>query len=322
MLPEYLVLPVSGQLLIGQLGIMLDLTERGYKPTYVCGTSGGAIVGSWGLKNHWDTDSWFKEVLSIQNTQFFKGRPLLRLRKESLFLPGPGLEYLYNLVIPTTHEQISYFKSHQMLVNAYNESTSSTDIFSTNVTTSEVIPWLNVNSQIQMLDVPDFMYTSYWKEVIEATSAIPVIFPPIRIDNYMYSDGGTAYVSGLNLTNTGNDVLYVSPYDFDLPIDDKNKFTDLYSETIRTAFIQDRFIFLSKISKGEPNKVKIITGNQDMLSSALIKTSGHPRFVELYPTETSKLVGDKNYSRDDYISNVVTSKKYYSFKIFYIQSDM
>lgn len=50
--------------------------------------------------------------------------------------------------------------------------------------------------------------------LLMSTSAIPIVFPPIQFNNYLYADGGTLSNNLLNVVHSSNflNITYISPY--------------------------------------------------------------------------------------------------------------
>ena len=59
-LPSTLVLPVSGHGMVEQIGILLWLSQRGYKPKVTFGASGGAIAAALGIAFQWNAAKWME----------------------------------------------------------------------------------------------------------------------------------------------------------------------------------------------------------------------------------------------------------------------
>lgn len=72
--------------------------------------------------------------------------------------------------------------------------------------------------------------------LLMCTSAIPVVFPPVKYKNYMYADGGTLSNELLDVVHSSNylNITYISPYGLmeenDSPIDN---ITDMVTRTFQ-----------------------------------------------------------------------------------------
>jgi predicted acylesterase/phospholipase RssA len=125
------VLPVSGQALTSQLGIMLALSGKGYRPSLSLGASGGAIVATQGINNNWQQSTWFSQLYNICDFELLRKYPLGYLQallEPSIFLRGHGL---YNYLEIITSGDLDAFRNNELIINAYNTTTGKTELFST-----------------------------------------------------------------------------------------------------------------------------------------------------------------------------------------------
>ena len=93
-LPRNLVLPVSGQGMVEQLGIMLTLSSLGYRPEVCLGSSGGALVSAIGTICSWNPAEIGAIVSGFKTFDIMKMRtfgPLEGLARQSFFTPGSDL---------------------------------------------------------------------------------------------------------------------------------------------------------------------------------------------------------------------------------------
>lgn len=72
--------------------------------------------------------------------------------------------------------------------------------------------------------------------LLMCTSAIPIVFPPVKYNNYLYADGGTLSNELLDIVHSSDylNITYITPYDVmnenDMPI---NSITDMISRTFQ-----------------------------------------------------------------------------------------
>jgi NTE family protein len=138
---------------MAHLGVAKALYERGIHPDIISGTSSGAIVGAFLADGH-DPEELRDIFIEKKIFEFVN----LSLRKQGL-LKAAGLRELIE-----THLKAKTFEDLQvpLFVAAVNLNTGLIEYF----------------SQGELMDV------------IIASSSIPVIFSPVKLNNSLYADGG------------------------------------------------------------------------------------------------------------------------------------
>lgn len=333
-LPTTLVLPVSGHGLVEQLGLMLWLIARGYEPRTVLGASGGAIVGAIGIIFDWNYEkiiAWLGTIPTFEPFQHHTFGYLDGLFKNSLMKIGPGLEYIFNFITQPKFE--NKLRSNELIILTKNETKGHSEIFST---VSEKNSLLKDSSgsldlfatkcDVEFLGDRSRDYLKRTADVLKATSAVPIVFPPVQIGNYKYTDGGCSFSSPLNPV-TGlkrlEEIVYIFPEDIDEP-----KPSDCYN-TISTAqhflssishsnYIHDRASYVQGLCCGKFESLKKIAGDATQLYDALVKTSGKRRMVEIFPCISRDLPIMSSHDKKDIMARASEQLNNLRFRIFYV----
>jgi NTE family protein len=138
---------------IAHLGVLRLLNENGIKPFAISGTSAGAIVGAL-----YASGQSPEQILEAVKTASFFGWLNIRWHKDAVFSIDPLRKLLTNIIGNRTFEQLN------------------TRLF---VATTDIIK-----------GVPVIHSTGPVVETVIASSAVPGIFEPIRIDGGLLVDGG------------------------------------------------------------------------------------------------------------------------------------
>lgn len=334
-LPSTIVMPVSGQAFISQLGISLALTEAGYRPRLALGASGGALVAAQGIRNNWASAQWEAEVLQMTDTAALQKHwmgELQALIEPSVYTFGSGLQKYYDVI---TSGSLKQFRSQELIINAYNTTTGRTVLFSTMAADRSVLTGgagplalLGVAPEVHYLgDLPDDEYRRKLKSVLEATSAVPVVFDRVPVGTDLYADGGVSFTSPLTAVNAIKpikEVLYINPFDINIamPATYGNAMQNIVAFTSQVALsnaIQDRFTYLSSLTCGDFTQLGIISGVAPSATFAtdLTRTAGRPRLVELFPTQVSYVPMTMNQTYAEYMTGLRAAKKEFGYRIFY-----
>jgi len=305
-LPEVLVLPVSGHGTIEQLGILSALMKKKYKPKVSLGASGGAITAALAIAFDWDCEAIFKWLTSIDSDEIlgekFLGAPISALTSISMYEVGQGLDVVFKYI--ARPEFSKNFRNQELIISAQNQTLGRLEIFSTVSSENSILHGskgsLNIfgtSCFISFLgDIPDDkVFSKKLEKVVRATSAVPMVFPPVEIDGSFYIDGGVGFSSPLapfmGLVK-GRDVLYIFPEDIDEPKKHRPQtaFDSLmayFAQVSRSNYIHDRSTYLSGLCCGDFKRLGKIHGNSSDLENLLKKTNSKKRFVELFPTNNS-----------------------------------
>ena len=336
-IPEVLVLPVSGNGLVEQLGITLWLCQRGYTPKICFGASGGAIVAALGIVHDWNAENIFKWISKVPSFESFKHHSLGFIEalgnKSSLYNIGPGLEYVFNFIVSPEHEK--KLKSNEILILARNKSKGRAEIFSTTVVENSILKStkgplhiFGTSCNVEFLGhLTGAAYLQRVKKVIMATSAVPIVFPPVNIDGDYYTDGGCCFSSPLNpimSLNRSSEIVYILPEDIELDNPSLDNSTlaigqDFLSAISRANYIHDRSGYLQGLCCGNFDKLKKISGDASTLQKDLKKTEDKKRMVELFPCKQRNLPILSNHDKKDIFIRANEQLDGFRYRIFYME---
>ena len=346
-LPRTIVLPVSGQAITAQLGMMLSLSFCGYKPDLWLGASGGAMVSSLFIRHNNEAKTVLAKLLNVQDVEILQKYPLGYLQsimEPSIFLRGSGLIDLYHMMTDGNYQA---FRDNELIINAYNTSVGQTELFTTAPRSKSILQsctgpmqLLGVACNVGYLgDLPDAEFEIKLREVLMATSAVPVVFDSVRVGDHRYVDGGLSFSSPLTAVSClepMSDILYLNPTDIDQPVpimygsvlENAVGFT---SQITRSNALQDRYMYLHGLCCGQFNQLKIIRGKvlaNNLMTGGLnfgadlAKTVGHSRMVEIFPLVSNHIPMTQNQSRDDYLREIADAQQEFGYRIFYLEASV
>jgi len=335
-MPKILVLPVSGNGLVEQLGITLWLGSRGYKPETCLGASGGAIVASIGTIFDWDVQRITEWMYKIPSFDTFKHHQLGFMEafyQTSFYKLGDGLEYIFSYITKPEHE--SKLKKNEILILVQNYTKGRAEIFSTSTNRNSLLKdaygplqIFGVHCNVTFLgDLRGNEYCSMLRKVLKATSAVPIVFPPVEIDGNLYTDGGCSFSSPLNPImglNRVTDVLYVLSEDIELeqPAIARNTLDvgqGFFASLSRSKYIQDRGQYLAAICGGKYENLKKLDNDASNLYDVLKKTSGKKRMIELFPCIQRSLPIMSNHSKTDIFKRAMEQLSGFRCRVFYVE---
>lgn len=336
LLPKTLVLPVSGHGLVEQLGLLLWFLSRGYKPKTVLGASGGAIVGCVGIVFDWNYDKIVAWISSIPNFEPFKHHSLFYVEgllcRNSLFNLGPGLDYIFNFVTQPKFE--NKLRNSELIILTKNETKGRAEIFSTVSNRNSLLKdssgpldLFGAKCDVEFLgEVKSEKYLPLTKSVLKATSAVPVVFPPVTIGNSKYSDGGGVFSSPLNPVMSMKrleEIVYIFPEDIEQenPSDCSSTMEiaqHFLSSISRAHYIHDRSSYLQGLCAGKFENLKKITGDANELYDALVKTTDKRRMIEIFPCVSRNLPIMSSHDKKDIISRAREQLDNLRFRLFYV----
>jgi len=334
-LPHNLVLPVSGQGMVEQLGIMMTLSALGYRPEVCLGASGGALVSALGTVFDWNVEEISKLIRGFPDFKVMKMRsfgPIEGLGKPSFYTVGCALERLFRVI--SDPRFVNTLRENEILISTNNNTKGRVEIYSTVVPEKSILygkkgplSIVGTSCMITYLGLlPEDEYGPMINHVLRATSAVPIVFPPYSFNGDEYFDGGVSFsspLSSISMIENFNDILYVFPEDIDVPnvIKTHNVIdaTQGYlSQVSRANYIQDRRGYLLTMSRGDCSKLNVVRGNLSTLEDDLEKTEGYRRFVELFPIRPDSAPAiTAPTTRDDVLSRL-TEQKNFNYRIFYL----
>lgn len=343
-LPPIVVMPVSGTGLGIQAGISLALASHGYKPKLGLGASGGAMIATQGVLNGWNAAKWEAQLMGITDVsslrKHFLGE-LQALMEPSIYLRGSGLEKVYDLI---SCGPPSVYKNNETIYNAYNTTTGVTDLFTTASSTTSFLAnksgpltLLGVSPAVHFLgDLPDCEYNQRLRQVLVATSAVPVIYDrapygPCGPEQNFYADGGLNFSSPLNVVTSMcdvKDVIYINPSDMNdpVPVEYGNVMSNAISyasQMSRSSSLKDRYLYIYGLCCGNFSLINTVTGiyhekTPQPFFDDVTRTVGKPRMIELYPTKSDYSSMTVNQSYQHYMTEIQSAKTSFGYRIFYV----
>jgi len=185
-----------------------------------------------------------------------------------------------------------------------------------------------VNCQITFLgNITDStQYRDKLIKVLKATSAVPIVFPPVEIDGNLYVDGGVSYSSPLNplmSLYTADEIVYIFPEDIEQPnphfpknaIDNGMAFL---SQCSRSKYYQDRNGYLQGMCGGDFSKLMIMKGDASNIEEALSTTRGKKRMVELMPCISRSLPIMSKHTKKEMMARIAENVESFRYRIFYL----
>lgn len=341
LLPPVVVLPVSGQAFTNQLGIMLNLVGAGYRPKLSLGASGGAMVAANAISNDWVLQPWLNQLQAMRDVSLLKKHFLGEMQalcEPSVYKRGDGLEQYYTLLASAPAK---LYRDNELIVNAYNTSLGRTELFTTATRaasqltgTQGPLQLLGVDREIHFLgDLPDCDYQKRIRELLVATSAVPIVFDRVGMgapgpNQQFYADGGVSFSSPLTAVSCLKeltDILYINPSDINesVPVEYGVVLENIVaytSQITRSNALQDRYMFLHGLCCGRFDSMSMLTNkyNPTIFAQDLQRTQGRPRMVELYPLNSSHTPMTTNQSYEHYISEIMTARTEFGYRIFWV----
>lgn len=330
--PPVIVAPVSGHGMVEQVGIMIKLASYGYRPRVGLGASGGSLSLGMMNMNDWNMEKMMNWMNCIPSFEIFR-QNLFGMAagffSPYIYDPGAGLEYIFkNVALSDNHRQF------ETIITAQNNTSGHLEIFSTVKQNDSILkksgPLFLVGTMCKITYLGDIEDDQeYYKKielVFRATSAVPIVFPPVNIDNNYYIDGGVSFSSPLSPFMTIqplHDILYIYPEDINIPnpqlpktaIDAASAYL---AQVSRSNYIHDRTSYLQTISCGNVNRLKIIGGESANFLNCVKDTHGKRRMVEVFPAINRSLPIMSNQNRNEIMTRLLEQQENFMFRIFYI----
>jgi predicted acylesterase/phospholipase RssA len=332
--PDVLALPVSGQALSVQAGMLLRLMEGGYAPKTLLGASGGAIIAALALATEWDAAKMRKFLTTPRETDIVKKHMMSYIQAffdSSFFLRGPGL---LNLVADIVNVPWERFTQRELIFCAFNSTKSETELFSTSTSAASILNGqcgplrlFGVSCSVHFIgDLPAEKRNQTLNIALLATSSVPLVLPPVEWNGSYYLDGGVAFSSPLSPISAILDmpqVMVLAPSNIDLPLDPPqgnllNDAPTIFGQFSRSTALQDRAFYLNRLGKGLWNQQRDITGMVTAdLQPLLSQLQTHSKcLIECYPLTPIDGSTTENLTWEDFYSAWTTSWKSFGYRIF------
>lgn len=332
MLPSVLVCPVSGHGMIEQTGILMKLSTMGFSPEVCLGASGGALAVGMLTTHEWNPQSLVDWMKNVPYTNVFRQHTfgvVSGIAKSSLYNVGEGLDAIFKSI------STEKLRDLELLITAHNGSSGYLEIFSTVSSDRSILqetngPLLLLGVKCPITYIGDIEDPKLYRQTLElvfrATSAVPVVFPPVKIGKDHYVDGGVSFSSPLNPIMTLqplDDILYVFPEDIETPnpwvpktaIDSGQAYL---SQNSRSNYIHDRLSFLQTLCCGNYNNLRTISGDSTDFLESIKSTAGSRRMVEVFPAINRSLPIMSDHTRQDILMRVSEQMNNFKYRIFFI----
>ena len=221
-----LAMPISGAHFVNQVAICKHLVQNGYCPDLILGTSGGSITGTMlltcGIGDVKCRDSYLEfeqkmdEMLSTLCSDHYclpwcDFEPLSNIigyGRGSMFNRGTGVDFLMGY-------DCDLSKQPELVIGTHNKHLQHCELFSTRSSHHSILNEDDIDHPLTFLDhdVNQLIVTT------TASSAVPLLVPPIWIGAHQHQDGGVSFASPLgpcmNVFNQKQTlsyhVIYISP---------------------------------------------------------------------------------------------------------------
>lgn len=208
------ILPISGSFFPVQIRLLTDwLRVIPGAPKLCLGSSGGAIVSSFGISGDWDPDQILTNASTFNSSDIVKSPCPAFPPLVNWFITG-------NVVIQTSNS-LSFARrllsdklgGTELVIGTYESSSGNPRLFSTKSKTNSVLPSI---SRCTYLDgnLKDI------SKALMASAAVPLIMPEVKVlrdEKVMFSDGGMFAPSPWSsvwmniLENTALKIVYFVP---------------------------------------------------------------------------------------------------------------
>lgn len=332
--PEILALPVSGQALSVQAGMLLRLMEGGYSPRILLGASGGAIIAALALACEWDSVKMRKFLTTPRETDIVRKHMMSYLQAffdSSFFLRGAGL---LNLVADIVNVPWERFTGKELIFCAFNSTKSETELFSTSTSSASILNGqcgplrlFGVSCSVHFIgDIPAEKRNETLMNALLATSSVPLVLPPVEWNGSYYLDGGVAFSSPLSPISAILDmprVMVLAPSNIDLPLEPSqgNLLSDaptIFGQFSRSTALQDRAFYLNRLGKGLWNQQRDVSGvvKQD-LQPLLSQMQNYANcMIECYPLTPIDGSTTVNLTWEDFYEAWNLSWQSFGYRIF------
>lgn len=172
---------------LAHIGVLKVLENRGIKPACITGSSIGAIVGGMYAWLH-DADVLEEKAFEFLNSPLFKQVGIDFFNRSRSKTGGVRNEHLWSKI----RLRISFLKTIKSPSIISSRQTEKLFAFIPHISIEELaIPFSAIATDIIsgeeiVLDRGDL------KTAVKASAAIPGVFPPVQLDNYLLLDGGAS----------------------------------------------------------------------------------------------------------------------------------
>jgi NTE family protein len=166
---------------LAHIGVLKALEERGITPDLLAGTSAGALIGAlWGLYGY---EGSIKRIREGLGSEAFKKIGFGGLKQNKQGFMGTIIQFVkekYTYAKALSSEAILSGKALEISIKGLVGENSFSDI-----------PFPFYVSALDLVSGVDVIFQSgiLWK-ALYASSAIPGLFPPLKMDNHLLVDGG------------------------------------------------------------------------------------------------------------------------------------
>lgn len=307
---KVLVVPVSGQYFVNQLGVLVNLSKLNWRPDLILATSGGNVASYIIEAAEWDENkiemvfenmkcdmyvsSWFPNFYISLFIGLYKG---------TIYDSGVGCDDFF-------YKYFGCGIEREIWTGVFNKTDNKAQLFCNKSEKKSIIAIDDEDLELNRMDEPVYMNEDYkfMSKVCMASATIPGLVPDQIINNKHYIDGGIAAPSPLSevleqlkiLGRDGLSIVYVPAHDIetDVPgipftsINTLANFSDAHFMIQMYNCIQDRKIahnLVSKLSSAEGVKQYNKIFEHADIKRLNCVFSKKFSMVEMYPQEIKKI---------------------------------
>ncbi len=185
---------------LAHIGALKALEEKGIKPHIISGVSAGSIVGAFYCSGY-SPDEMKEIAINTNFLQYVKPA----IPKKSFF----------------------YFNNFEKFLDKYIKEKNIEDL---------KIPFYVCATNLNK-GIPEYFNKGNLKNIVKASSSVPILFEPIKIGKDRYVDGGI--MNNLPVEPIKDKVDYIIGIDVN-PLESEKDFNNIVSISIRTLFLAFR----------------------------------------------------------------------------------
>lgn len=143
-------------------------------PAVVTGVSAGALQSTWAFLGEPYNDAMYRNYTRLHDDEVYKTRPLLALLWSSSAATADGLQNIIDAAITDDVIRLVGKQDGKRLLC----------VGTVNLDTGRFVTW-------DMTAIAAADQFDLYRKVLRASASIPIVFPPVDIDDALYVDGGT-----------------------------------------------------------------------------------------------------------------------------------
>lgn len=331
-----LVAPISGIRFVNQLTAMLYISKSNYKPDIILSASGGAVSSTVAISSNFEPDKILRNSQSLTSDFFVRSWVPDFLDVIPSWFVGIFQGSLYNH--SNCYKKLfseflveSMLKDVEMWILSYNISDKIASLF---CSTSEEKAFLKqCSDNCTLTRANEFVFldgdVEKFSDCVIASSSVPTIVPPKKIESSYYSDGGIMYASPFvpfrdQISELKSfHILYINGYNLD---DDDFSNKDPSDRSIvktadkatmalvKSIIIQDRFSCFTLIQSKGHLETKELSFDEYLNE----KKNWTYSLCELYPIRINE-IDITNFTGHEVYEKMICQEKYIGVRVWYIE---